>query len=235
MPVFIFAHFPSDLSAVALLPSCHQVLFSGTIRHNLDPFGARSESQLWTALGQVSLKAFVLSLPGGLDAEVAEYGENYSSGQRQLMCVSSSSLLLLPDGGSIRACDVVAGRTLLVGQDGESVGVNANERGHSAEMYRIKYQLGEHTVTPNHLVTLRCEKSPWTQVNQLADKTHTIDLCFYERRSLKRVYRSWRFLTPEFADTLPSALVEYASAAEAIEAATLHGEQMIGQSDFSVA
>jgi len=78
-------------SAVSIIPQ-DPVLFSGTIRQNLDPFGSRSEAQLWTALGQVSLQAFVLSLPGGLDAHVAEYGENLSSGQRQLVCIARALL-----------------------------------------------------------------------------------------------------------------------------------------------
>ncbi|XP_028357053.1 ATP-binding cassette sub-family C member 8 isoform X6 [Physeter macrocephalus] len=64
------------------------VLFSGTIRFNLDPEKKCSDSTLWEALEIAQLKLVVKSLPGGLDAIITEGGENFSQGQRQLFCLA---------------------------------------------------------------------------------------------------------------------------------------------------
>ena len=52
------------------------MLFSGSLRLNLDPFGSHSDDQLWTALEHAHLKSFVEGLATGLDHEVSEGGEN---------------------------------------------------------------------------------------------------------------------------------------------------------------
>ena len=67
------------------------VLFSGTMRFNLDPFNEKSDQELWTCLEHAHLKDFVKSLDQGLDSSVSEGGENLSVGQRQLVCFSQSS------------------------------------------------------------------------------------------------------------------------------------------------
>ncbi|XP_047546406.1 ATP-binding cassette sub-family C member 8 isoform X3 [Lutra lutra] len=64
------------------------VLFSGTIRFNLDPEKKCSDSTLWEALEIAQLKQVVKALPGGLDAIITEGGENFSQGQRQLFCLA---------------------------------------------------------------------------------------------------------------------------------------------------
>lgn len=52
------------------------VLFSGTLRMNLDPFESYSDQVIWQTLELAHLKDFVTSLPAGLTHEIAEGGEN---------------------------------------------------------------------------------------------------------------------------------------------------------------
>ena len=52
------------------------VLFSGTLRINLDPFNSHTDEQIWKALETAQLSHYVVGLPGQLEHEVAEGGEN---------------------------------------------------------------------------------------------------------------------------------------------------------------
>lgn len=59
-------------------------MFSATVRFNLDPFNDHSDDAIWTVLDSVAMKDHILSLPGGLMEVVAEGGDNFSAGQRQV-------------------------------------------------------------------------------------------------------------------------------------------------------
>jgi ATP-binding cassette, subfamily C (CFTR/MRP), member 1 len=78
-------------SRMGIIPQ-NPVLFSGTIRSNIDPFGQFSNDQIWKALEQCGLKATVEAMPGQLNFAVSEYGQNLSSGTRQILVLGRALL-----------------------------------------------------------------------------------------------------------------------------------------------
>nr|XP_039260104.1 multidrug resistance-associated protein 4-like [Styela clava] len=77
--------------ALSIIPQ-DPILFTGTMRRNIDPFNNYSDEDLWNALEQVQLKEFVESFPMRLNTEIVESGSNLSVGQRQLVCLARAVL-----------------------------------------------------------------------------------------------------------------------------------------------
>merc|ERR1719175_315924 len=73
-------------SALTIIPQ-DPVLFSGTLRFNLDPFDEFSDRDIWQALQSAQLSDIARHSKDGLNMRITEGGTNLSVGQKQLLCL----------------------------------------------------------------------------------------------------------------------------------------------------
>ncbi|KUF97479.1 hypothetical protein AM588_10006799 [Phytophthora nicotianae] len=78
----------SNLSIIPQSP----VLFKGTLRAYMDPFDEFTDADIWSALEKVDMKTQVSALEGQLSYELSENGENFSVGERQMLCMARALL-----------------------------------------------------------------------------------------------------------------------------------------------
>ncbi|KAF8763919.1 Multidrug resistance-associated protein 5 like [Argiope bruennichi] len=78
-------------SRMSVIPQ-DPVLFHGSIRYNLDPLNEYEDEILWKVLAEVDMKSKISALDGGLDSTVVEGGNNFSVGEKQLLCMARALL-----------------------------------------------------------------------------------------------------------------------------------------------
>ncbi|XP_050310275.1 probable multidrug resistance-associated protein lethal(2)03659 [Anthonomus grandis grandis] len=68
---------------ISIIPQ-EPLLFQGTIRENIDPYDRYSDDEIWDTLEKVHMRDHIHNL----DLKITDHGSNFSTGQRQLICLA---------------------------------------------------------------------------------------------------------------------------------------------------
>ncbi|KAL9658235.1 hypothetical protein ABK040_012494 [Willaertia magna] len=86
--------------ALTIIPQ-QPILFSNTIRYNIDPFNEFEDFEIWNALERVHLKEKIKEMKDQLSEQVLEDGKNFSIGECQLLtlcrCILRKSKIIIFD------------------------------------------------------------------------------------------------------------------------------------------
>lgn len=74
---------------ISIIPQAFD-FFSGSIRANLDPYKKYEDLVIWDALEKIKLKNFIMKFVNGLDTDISIVESQFSSGQKQLLCLVRS-------------------------------------------------------------------------------------------------------------------------------------------------
>lgn len=84
-------HLSTLRTRLSIIPQS-PILFPGSIRTNLDPFDNYSDVEIWNVLEKVKMKEYISNQKDKLETSIIEWGDNFSTGQRQLLCLARAIL-----------------------------------------------------------------------------------------------------------------------------------------------
>ncbi|KAJ3119501.1 hypothetical protein HK100_000285 [Physocladia obscura] len=105
---------PTLRSRLRIIPQ-EPIMFTDTVRINIDVESKFPDQDIWSALELVGLKTYVSELPEKLDAFVAERGENFSVTDERVNTIADFDRIMVLDAGELVEFDTPSN---LLGKDG---------------------------------------------------------------------------------------------------------------------